>query len=334
MDLCWQSNVSAWCTPNICSVLESPQPLQLCSIPTSWTTGPAHSRGLIRVGRLCRIKENFHGGSVVKNLPASVKGTGDVSAIPGLRRSPGVGNGNPLQYSCLGNSMDRGVWGFTVHGAAKGWTQLSMQKMRQVLQMMCGGGLFGQEEGNSPWEQRDPLLYNLIWLSVPLSQEPRAFLTKVGALGGRHVPAWEQVPSHFFWPEASEIGLEEKVEEKKKNSTVIESCLLPFERNESGTKQKHRIQTKTKTKILYCFRICLGNNCLTVFCVILKSRVCSTALFCTWPRAVCREAGLWVMILPVTKKHFSFPEYLLPAWGGKEGPRCIGKGVGWGWISS
>ena len=94
--------------------------------------------------------------------------------------------------------MDRGVWGFTVHGAAKSWTQLSMQKMRQVLQMMCGGGLFGQEEGNSPWEQRDPLLYNLIWLSVPLSQEPRAFLTKVGALGGRHVPAWGQVPSHFF----------------------------------------------------------------------------------------------------------------------------------------
>lgn len=75
--------------------------------------------------------------------------------------------------------------------------------------------------------------------------------------------------------------MEEKVEEKKHNSTVIESCLLPFERNESGIKQKHRIQTKTKTKILYCFRICLGNNCLTVFCVILKSRVCSTALFCT-----------------------------------------------------
>ena len=116
MDLCWQSNVFPWCTPNICSVLESPQPLQLCSIPTPWTTGPAHSRGLIRVGRLCRIKENFPGGSVVKNLPANVKDTGDVSAVPGLGRSPGVGNGNPLQYSCRGNSMDRRVWGLQSMG--------------------------------------------------------------------------------------------------------------------------------------------------------------------------------------------------------------------------
>ena len=45
------------------------------------------------------------GGSVVKNLPAN---TGDVGLIPGSERSPGEGNGNPLQYSCLGNPMDRG----------------------------------------------------------------------------------------------------------------------------------------------------------------------------------------------------------------------------------
>ena len=122
MDLCWQSNVSAWCTPNICSVLESPQPLQLCSTPTPRTTSPAHSRGLIRVGRFCRIKENFPGGSVVKNLPANVKDTGDVSAVPGLGRSPGVGNGTPFRCSCLGNSMYRGACWATIHGVGKSRT--------------------------------------------------------------------------------------------------------------------------------------------------------------------------------------------------------------------
>ena len=58
----------------------------------------------------------FPGGSVVKNLPASA---GDVGSIPGLGRSPGGGNGNPLQYSCLGNFMDRGAWQATVLGVAK-----------------------------------------------------------------------------------------------------------------------------------------------------------------------------------------------------------------------
>ena len=46
----------------------------------------------------------------------------DLGSIPGLRRSPGGGNGNPLQYSCLENPMDRGAWGVRVHGFAKNWT--------------------------------------------------------------------------------------------------------------------------------------------------------------------------------------------------------------------
>ena len=50
----------------------------------------------------------------VKNPPAGDRG--DASLIPGLGRSPGEGNGNPLQYSCLGNPMDRGAWWATVHG--------------------------------------------------------------------------------------------------------------------------------------------------------------------------------------------------------------------------
>ena len=55
-------------------------------------------------------------GSVMKNPPAS---TGDAGSIPGLGGSPGGGNGNPLQYSCLGNPMDRGAWWATVHGITK-----------------------------------------------------------------------------------------------------------------------------------------------------------------------------------------------------------------------
>ena len=58
----------------------------------------------------------FPGGSVVKNPPANA---GDLSLILGLGRSPGEGNGNPLQYSCLGSLMDRGAWQATVHGTAK-----------------------------------------------------------------------------------------------------------------------------------------------------------------------------------------------------------------------
>ena len=50
---------------------------------------------------------------------------GDLGSIPGLGRSPEEGNGYPLQYSCLENSMDRGTWQATVHGVTKSWTQLS-----------------------------------------------------------------------------------------------------------------------------------------------------------------------------------------------------------------
>ena len=64
----------------------------------------------------------FPGGSVVKNLPANA---GDECSIPGSGRSPGEGNGNPHQYSCLENSMDRRAWRAMVHGVTKSWTQLS-----------------------------------------------------------------------------------------------------------------------------------------------------------------------------------------------------------------
>ena len=68
---------------------------------------------------------SFPGGTVVKNLSANAGDTGDVGSIPGSGRSPGVRNGNPLQYSCLGNPMDTRAWQTTVHGVTKSQTRLS-----------------------------------------------------------------------------------------------------------------------------------------------------------------------------------------------------------------
>ena len=64
----------------------------------------------------------FPGGSEDK---ASACNAGDPGSIPGLGRSPGEGNGNPLQYSCLEYPMDRETWQAIVHGVAKSWTRLS-----------------------------------------------------------------------------------------------------------------------------------------------------------------------------------------------------------------
>ena len=61
----------------------------------------------------------FPDGSVGKESTCSAGDTGDMGSIPGLRRSLGGGNGNPLQYSCLENPMDRGAWWAIVHGVAK-----------------------------------------------------------------------------------------------------------------------------------------------------------------------------------------------------------------------
>ena len=67
------------------------------------------------------MAQGFLGGS---NGKESACNAGDPGSIPGSGRSPGEENGNPLQYSCLGNPMDRGTWWATVHGVIKSWTQL------------------------------------------------------------------------------------------------------------------------------------------------------------------------------------------------------------------
>ena len=69
---------------------------------------------------------SFPGGSVVKNTPANAGAAGDMSLIPGWRRSPGGGNGNPLQYSCQDSPVDRGAWQATIHGVTKSQAWVSM----------------------------------------------------------------------------------------------------------------------------------------------------------------------------------------------------------------
>ena len=78
--------------------------------------------GRINITKITILPNVFPCGS---NGKESACNTGDLSSIPGWVRTPGEGNGNPLQYFCLENSMDRGAWWAIVHGVTKNLTQLS-----------------------------------------------------------------------------------------------------------------------------------------------------------------------------------------------------------------
>ena len=95
------------------------------------------------------------GGSVAKNLPPNAGDARDSGSIPGSGRSPGVGNGNPLQYSCLENSLDRGAWLATVHGVTKSQTWLINWTTNGCLSTHVWGqlGLWGHDYVStlSPW---------------------------------------------------------------------------------------------------------------------------------------------------------------------------------------
>ena len=96
-----------------------------------WTEEPG---GLQSMG--CRVRHDwvtkhsltlkgFPGGALVNNPLVKSRDTRELGLIPGLERSPGGGNSNPLQYSCLENSTDRGVRQAIVHGVVKSWIELS-----------------------------------------------------------------------------------------------------------------------------------------------------------------------------------------------------------------
>ena len=116
---------------------------------------------------------------VVKNLPANAGDARDMSSIPGSGRSPGVGNGTPLQYSCLEKSMGRGSWRATVHGAAKGRTWLSDFHFHfhfQTDSMGFPGGAGGKEPACqcrsckicefNPWVRKIP--WRWAWQPTPV----------------------------------------------------------------------------------------------------------------------------------------------------------------------
>ena len=92
-------------------------------------------------------------GSDVK---ASAYNAGDPDSIPGLGRSPGEGNGNPLQYSCLENSMDRGVWRAAVQGVTKTWTPLSQLTLyfKACAKLKLLGLLLQGKASCNSWRQK------------------------------------------------------------------------------------------------------------------------------------------------------------------------------------
>ena len=79
---------------------------------------------------LAQNLRNLPGGATVKNPPANAGDARKAGSIPEWGGSPGEGNGNPLQYSCLGNLLDRRGWQATVHGVRKSWTHLATKQQQ------------------------------------------------------------------------------------------------------------------------------------------------------------------------------------------------------------
>ena len=111
-------------------------------------------------------------GSVLKNSPANAGDTRDSGSNSELGRSPGEGNDNPFQYSCLENSMDRGAWWAAVHGVAKSWTHLSMQHTRARLQPTPTPAQVECSPRPRPWSPRlgftSSLCHSLTWVTILL----------------------------------------------------------------------------------------------------------------------------------------------------------------------
>ena len=121
----------------------------------------------------------------VKSLPASVGDAREVSSIPGSGRSPEDGNGNPLQYSCLENFMDRGAWWAIVHGVEKSWAWQSDWTHTHTQNGVCDRGpeaewllncvASGQKGWIPRWENQnailDALIQNLASTLLPLKKK-------------------------------------------------------------------------------------------------------------------------------------------------------------------
>ena len=127
-EMATHTSILAW------RILRTGEPgvLPSMGVTQSWTQ-------LKRLGT--RKKWASQAALVVKNLPANAGDIRDANLIPGWARSPGEGNGNPLQSSCLGNPMDRGAWQATVQKATKSRTQLSTRAHREAKELNISFGL-------------------------------------------------------------------------------------------------------------------------------------------------------------------------------------------------
>ena len=132
------------------------------------TTKPSFSPSY-RLNKL-HLLSGFPGGVVVKNLPANTGDARDMGSIPGSGRSPGVGNGNPLQYSCLVNPMDRGAWwGYSPWGCRVGpdWARTQALTIHSLswsrkpdkssldgwLQLLCSKNVFSWGGDVTKWHE-------------------------------------------------------------------------------------------------------------------------------------------------------------------------------------
>ena len=120
--------------------------------------------------------QGFPGGLVVKNLPDHAGASGDLGSIPVSGRSPGVGNGNPLQYSCLANPMGRGTWWAIGHGVAKTLTWLSRCARENIMRLKLRASLGlklqrvclqYQRPQSDPWVLKIP--WRRKWRPTPVS---------------------------------------------------------------------------------------------------------------------------------------------------------------------
>ena len=123
---------------------------------------------------------NFSGGTVVKNPPANA---GNTDLLLGLRRSPGEGNGNPLQYSCLENPMDQRDWWATVHWVTNSWTQMSTRassgNIKVIKKVRSGQNLITEVQKTSQEE--------MLWVTWIF---PLSFLLLDLLFSGDYTPHW------------------------------------------------------------------------------------------------------------------------------------------------
>ena len=159
----------------------------------------------------------FPGGSVVKNPPANA---GDVCYIPGLGRSPGGGNGNPFQYSCLENPMDRGAWPATVHGVTK--ESDTMEHTRTHMHTSVCDGAKEENNRNIPKKGRQP--HSLNFLKGSLEYIFSSLLLEIHLQTPRRCQKPSQIlhTSHVFVLTAA---LQKKVKSQDKLERVTKSFL-------------------------------------------------------------------------------------------------------------